>query len=292
MDPDVLVRGLTNGSIYALLAVSFNIMYRPTNVFNFAQGDLAMLGAMLMATLLAGGRLPWYVAGGVTVGAVAVLAVLEEGVAVAPTLRRSSRGATWVITTLAVSMILENLADRAFGPDPMSVAPPPPFTLGTFTLAGVRLSSYNVGLIGLTLVAVFAVERFYRTLAGRAVLAVAEDRDAALLRGIDPRRLSAWSFLIGGAFAAFTGIAAAPFLYASTLLGTGLLLKGFEVAALGGVGSNWGALAAGCIVGVSESLTATMLSPGLQDAVTFVLVLCLLLRWPRGLLGQREARVV
>jgi branched-chain amino acid transport system permease protein len=249
-----------------------------------------MLGAMFGASLL--GTLPWYAAALVAMVGVGAIALLEERIAVAPILRRSATGTGWVITTLAFSLVIANLVGWVWGPDPLVVKPPPPFSMDMFELAGARFSSYHVMLVVLTALLVLGVERFYRTRAGKAVLAVAEDREAALLRGINPDRLSRWSFVLGGAFAALTGLLAAPLLYASTGLGPALLLKGFEAAALGGIGNNRGALLAGYILGLAEATGAVVLSPGYQETVTFVLVLALLLIRPQGLFGKPEARTV
>jgi branched-chain amino acid transport system permease protein len=292
MDLDIVVRGITAGSLYALVAVGFNILYRPTNVFNFAQGDLVMLGAMIAASLLGQFGLSWYVAAALAMLAVAAIALLEERIAVAPVLRRSASGSSWVITTLAVSLIITNLVGHVWGPDPLSLKPPPLLSTETFEVLGAQLSTYHVALVAIAALLVLGIERFYRTTAGKAVLAVAEDRDAALLRGIDPERLSRWSFVIGGALAALTGVLAAPLLYASTGLGPSLLLKGFEAAAVGGIGNNRGALIAGYILGLAEAAGAALLSPGYQETVTFTLVLTLLLLRPQGLFGRAEARTV
>ena len=139
------------------------------------------------------------------------------------------------------------------------------------------MSSYQLALIVGAVLIVLAIERGYRTRAGKAIMAVAEDRDAALLRGINPERLSRWSFFLGGMFAALTGLLAAPLLYASTGLGPLLLIKGFEGAAVGGIGDNRGALVAGYLLGITEAIGATLLSPGYQTASTFVLLLVILL---------------
>jgi branched-chain amino acid transport system permease protein len=291
VDPNTLLAGLTAGSLYALVAVSFNILYRPTNVFNFAQGDLVMLGALGAASAL-GAALPWGLAALVALGGVGVLALVEERIAVAPILRRSATAHGWVITTLAVSLVIANLVGHVWGPDPYRVSPPPPFTTTTHELLGVRFTSYQLALLVVTVLLVVAIERFYRTRAGKAVLAVAEDRDAALLRGIDPDRLSRWSFFLGGAFAGLTGLLAGPLLYASIGLGPLLLLKGFETAAVGGVGDNRGALIAGYVLGVTEAFGAVLLSPGYQQATTFTLLLAILLVRPQGLFGRPEARAV
>ncbi len=292
MDPDILVRGLTAGSLYALVAVSFNILYRPTNVFNFAQGELVMLGAMLFAAGKSTVGLPWPLALLATLAAVGTLGLAEEFIAVAPILARSKTGTGWVITTLAISLIVSNLVGWIWGPDPILVKPPAPLSLDTFEFAGLRLNSYVIALAALTIALVALIERAYRTLQGKAVLAVAEDREAALLRGINPARLSRWSFFLGGAFAGLTGILAAPILYASTSMGPALLLKGFAAAAVGSIGNNRGALIAGYLIGITEAVGASLLSPGYQEAVVFLVVLTVLLMRPQGLFGLATTRTV
>ncbi len=292
MDLDLVVTGLTTGSLYALVAMGFNILYRPTNVFNFAQGDLVMLGAMIGASSMTDYGLPWFVSLGAAMLAVAAIALAEERIAVAPVLRRSTTSHGWVITTLAVSIVIANLVGHLWGPDPIAVPPPPLLSTDPLDLPGVSVSSYQIALFVLTIVLVLAVEAFYGTLPGKAVIAVAEDRDAALLRGIDPNRLSRWSFFLGGAIAALTGVLAAPLLYASTGLGPALLLKGFAAAAVGGIGNNRGALIAGYVIGIAEAAAAVALSPGYQLAAVFALMLAILLVRPHGLFGRAEARHV
>ncbi len=292
MDLDLVATGLTAGSLYALVAMGFNILYRPTNVFNFAQGDLVMLGAMIGASAMTEYGLSWIVSLGAAMLSVGAIALLEERIAVAPVLRRSTTSHGWVITTLSVSIVIANLVGHVWGPDPIAVPPPPPLSTDPLDLPGISISSYQVALFCVTLVLVLAVEAFYGTLRGRAVIAVAEDRDAALLRGIDPNRLSRWSFFLGGAIAALTGILAAPLLYASTSLGPALLLKGFAAAAVGGIGNNRGALIAGYIIGIAEAAAAEALSPGYQLAAVFALMLAILLVKPNGLFGRAEARHV
>lgn len=292
MDLNVIAHGIVAGSLYALVAVSFNILYRPTNVFNFAQGELVMLGAMIFASVVSLAGAPWFVGFAATLVAVGLVGLLEERIAVAPILARSQTGTGWVITTLAISLIISNLVGRFWGPDPIPVKPPSPLSMDALDLGQFHVSSYEIMLVIATIVLVVIVERAYRTLQGKAVIAVAEDREAALLRGIDPGRLSRWSFFLGAAFAAMTGILAAPLLYASTELGPDLLLKGFAAAAVGSIGNNRGALIAGYIIGITEAVGASLLSPGYQEAVIFVVVLAILLRRPQGLFGRPGARTV
>ena len=289
---DVLVAGLTAGSLYSLVAVGFNILYRPTKVFNFAQGDLVMVGAMSSALLTTQLHWPWVAAVAAACAAVALIALIEERVAVAPVLRRSASGTAWIITTLAVAMIMTNVVGKVWGSDPIVVPAPAPLSNDMLPLGAFNISSYQIALIVLTVLLVVVVERLYGSLWGKAALAVAEDRDAALLRGIDPVSISRWSFALGGAFAALTGALATPILAASTTLGGLLLLKGFAAAAIGGLGSNRGALIAGYAIGLTEAASALLLSPGYHNAVMLVLVLGVLLVRPGGLFSSLEARTV
>jgi branched-chain amino acid transport system permease protein len=170
--------------------------------------------------------------------------------------------------------------------------PPPPIRTESHAFGPLEISGYQVLVLVVTALVVIGTGRFYRSRTGRAVNAIAEDRDAALLRGIDPNRLAWLSFLVGGAGAAAIGILAAPMLYASTGLGPALLLKGFEAVAVGGVGSVRGALMAGCLLGVVEAVGGALFTPGYQNAVTFAVVLAILLVRPAGLVGRTNARMV
>jgi branched-chain amino acid transport system permease protein len=289
---DVLVSGLTSGSLYCLVAVGFNILYRPTKVFNFAQGDFVMIGSMASALLMTQMKWPWLAALAAAMALVALLSLTVERFAVAPVLKRSSNGTAWIITTLAVSMIVTNLVGKIWGADPVVVDAPAPLSNDTLSLGVINASSYQIALIALTIALVIVVELLYGSLWGKAAMAVAEDRDAALLRGIDPVAISRWSFALGGAFAALTGALAAPVMSASTTLGGMLLLKGFAAAAIGGLGSNRGALAAGYAIGLTEAMSALLLSPGYHNAVMLVLVLAILLVRPGGIFSSLEARTV
>jgi len=289
---DAIVSGLTAGSLYCLVAVGFNILYRPTKVFNFAQGDLVMIGSVGSALLLTQLKWPWLAACAAAIAAVALIAVIEERVAVAPVLRRSAGGTAWIITTLAVAMIMTNLVGKVWGADPIVVSAPAPLSTDVLPIDGISVSSYQIALVVLTVLLVAVVEMLYGSLWGKAAMAVAEDREAALLRGIEPASIGRWSFALGGAFAALTGALASPVLSASTALGGMLLLKGFAAAAIGGLGSNRGALLAGYAIGLAEAASALLLSPGYHNAVMLVLVLAILLVRPGGIFSSLEARTV
>jgi branched-chain amino acid transport system permease protein len=246
---------------------------------------------MVCAALLGVSKLPWYLAALLSIALVAVIAWIEYFVAIAPMIKRK-HGVGWIISTLSVSLIIQDLIGKLFGPDPLMVRPPPPITTELHPVGPLEISGYQVLVVVFTGAMVAATGYFYTRRTGRAVNAIAEDREAALLRGIDPNKLAWMSFLGGGIAAGVIGILAAPMMYASTGLGPALLIKGFEAVAVGGVGSIRGALIAGCLLGVIEAIGGALLSPGYQNAVTFVVVLAILLVRPSGLVGSTSARVV
>lgn len=290
MYADLLVQALTAGSIYALVGVSVNVIYRPTNTFNLAQGNLVMLGAIVCATILGQFKLPWYLAAGITVVVIAAIAWVTHLVAVAPILSRPGGGGHgWLVSTLAVGILIEDVVGKIVGPDPQRLPPPPPLSTEVTALG---LSSYQIGLVLGVAAIVVGLEAFYRSRTGRAILAIAEDRDAGLLWGIDPTRLARMSFVLSGIVAALAGILAGPVFYASVGLGGSLLIKGFEATAAGGIGSNRGVVLAGFFIALLEAIAARALAPGYQDAVTFVAVLLLLLVRPQGLMGRTGLRAV
>ena len=293
MDPSSLVQGLVAGCIYALTGLTLNVIYRPTNVFNFSQGALVMIGAMLFAWLVAGGRMSWYLAAMLAVGAVGLISLVIWLVAISPILRRpSGHGAGWIISTLAVTLILEDAVGKLVGPDPRIVPPPPPMTMQFHQILGTDVSSYQAMVVVVMLLTVATMGWFYSRRTGAAILAIAEDRDAAMLRGIDPGRLGLLSCVVGGAMAGFVGILAAPMMYASVSLGPILLIRGFEAVAIGGTGSVRGVVLGGCILGIFEAIGSSLMSPGYQSAATFALLLLILLVRPQGLFGTTTARVI
>ncbi|WP_218508337.1 branched-chain amino acid ABC transporter permease [Variovorax sp. dw_308] len=289
----LLTTGLTMGAIYAMVAVSFNIAYKPTNVFNMAQGELVMLGAMFAWALMTQQHLSWIVGLVVVMGAVALVGLFEERVAVATLIKRPSSHHGWIISTLAFSIILINVGDRIWGTDPQVVPPVPGATMDTVQIGSLTFSTQQVAVFAIAVASIAIVEWVYRhTLAGKAVLAVAEDRDAARLNGISPSRLTMTSFAIAAAYAALTGVVAAPLLLASTSIGMALLVKGFMALAIGGVGSNWGALAAGLMLGCVESISSVQLTPGYRQLLLLGVVLVVLLVKPFGLFGRGALREV
>lgn len=289
----LIISGMTQGSLYAMAAVSLNIAYKPTNVFNMAQGELLMLGAMFAAGIMGGWSWPWLAGLGAVLLAVGAIALLEERVAVAPLLRDAARHHGWIISTLAFSIIIVNAGDRIWGADPQVVPAVPGTSLDTVQTGALTFSTAQLAVIVLAVLSIAGIEWFYRsTLMGKAVRAVAEDRDGARLNGISPLRLTIASFVAAGIYSAFTGVIAAPLVLASTSLGLLLLVKGFMALAIGGVGSNWGAMMAGLLIGCVESLSSVTLTPGYRQLLLLGVLLVVLLIRPFGLFGKPTPREV
>lgn len=289
----LIISGLTQGSLYAMAAVSLNIAYKPTNVFNMAQGELLMLGAMFAAGVMGGWSLPWLVGLALALLGVGAFGLLEERVAVAPLLRNAAQHHGWIISTLAFSIIIVNASDRIWGSDPKVVPPVPGTSLDTLQFGALTFSTAQLAIIVLAVVSIAGIEWFYKhTLVGKAVRAVAEDRDGARLNGISPMRLTIASFVAAAMYSAFTGVIAAPLVLASTSLGLLLLVKGFMALAIGGVGSNWGAMLAGLLIGCVESLSSVNATPGYRQLLLLGVLLGVLLVKPYGLFGKAGIREV
>lgn len=289
---DAIFYMLVYGGIYGMIGMSFNVLYRPTNVFNFAQGSVIVVGALLASTLLAS-QVPWLVAllAGTLAGG--MLAVAIDLVGVQPILKRDSGSQSWLITTLAASLAADDLMGKVWGGEARQVRYPYPFSAAYVVRVGsAGLSNYSFVLIVVPFLVLAALWLAYRSRTGRAVLAVAEDRQGSVLRGIDPVALTRWSWFLGGALAAFAGVLAAPVLFASVTLGPALLVSGFMAVAIGGVGNNAGAMVGGYLVALIEGLAALRISSDLTSLATFAVLLIVLLIRPNGVFSEQQARRV
>ncbi len=287
------VDGLALGAIYAMVGISLNIAYKPTNVFNLAQGEFVMLGAMLSWVAMSGFGLPWLLAAAAVVVVVAVFGMLEERIAVAPHFRAESHHHGWLVSTLAVSVIIINIADMVFRPEPQFVAPVPGTSTMTQTWGAINFNTHQIAVMVIVVVSIIALDWFYgRTLIGKSISAVSEDQDGARLNGINPLHITMLSFAAAAAYSAVAGLLAAPLMLASTSLGLILLIKGFMAMAVGGVGSNWGTLAGGLLIGWIESLGSLYFSSGTRQLVLLAVLLAILLIRPQGFFGKPMGRTV
>ncbi len=277
--PQLLLTGLTVGSIYALVALGFVLIYNVTGILNFAQGEFAMLGALLCATVLAW-HIPLPLAAPAAVGAVCVLGALTERLAVEPAY--GSHPLTLIIITFGVSMAFRGLALMLWGADPY---PLPEFSPGPalIVLGGV-LVRQAMWAIGLSIVVVGALFLFFaHTVPGAAVRACADNPFACRLVGISPRRMSLWAFTLSAGLGAAAGIVIAPITGATYDMGLALGLKGFVAAVIGGLTNAPAAVAGGYLVGVIEALATGYLTPGYGSAITFLVLFAVLVLAREGL---------
>ena len=294
-----LANGIAWGSIYALIALGYTMVYGILRLINFAHGDVYMVGAFVAYYLAL-----WTGAGGAQAGpltaflilsgamiACAILGVLIELFAYRP-VRRSSR-LTALITAIGVSLLLENLGIRIFGADPKffpQLIPPQRIVL----LEGVVVTNHQITVVLVSILLMVGLTFFVqRTKTGKAMRAVSFNRDAASLMGIPVNRIITITFGIGSALAAAAGVLVGltnPKI--EPLMGIMPGIKAFVAAVLGGIGSIPGAVIGGLLMGVSEYLVAGYVSSTYRDGIAFVILILVLLLKPAGLLGRNVAEKV
>jgi branched-chain amino acid transport system permease protein len=284
-----IVTGLGLGSMYGLLALGFHVTWAVSNTVNFSQGSAMMVGAVLayFAIMVWG----WPVVLGIPAALVgcALLGLAIERFAVRPFVRRGSDA--WLMATVAVGIVLDNLALFTFGKEPRSLALPHARDQVELFGVGVFAIQLLIPLAGLG-VAYALHQLSRRTLLGRAWLATAQNPDAARLMGIDTGRAIAVAFALSAAFAGLAGILIAPLFNVSGDMGTLFGIKAFAAAILGGIGSAWGVVVAGLIYGVIEALITALLGSVYTNILTFALIIVALAFLPNGLFGRAAVRKV
>ena len=285
-----LVNGLFIGSVYALFALGYTLIFGVLDILNLAHASIFMLGAFTtLIMVLKGVPLPFAIAGGAIAGG--LFGVLLDRIAFWPLRRRQAGPLAPLISSIAVGMIYVALANGYFGPDvrhfPFDVVRTPTITIGpaTFTLMQLIIFVASLALmIGLQ-----ALLRYTRL--GAAIRAVAENPRAAQLVGIDLESVYAQTFFIASALGAVAGVLfALNFNTVSSLMGSTVELKGLAVIILGGMGSIPGSLIGGLLIGLSEDLTVGYLSSSYRDAIVFAILFLVLIVRPGGLFGRRSLR--
>ncbi len=279
----IIWSGLTDGALYALVAIGFNLVLTSSSVLNFAQGAFVMVGTFVAYWALVTIKVPIVVAFVLAAAVGLLVGCVTELVAIRPLSwgRRWTGTSAELITTVGMATALSGVAVVAWGTQPLAV----PFP-GEQSIAflGGEIAPAALALIALTIVVGIGIHLWYRhTLTGLACLASAEDRVAASLRGIRVRRLSLGSFAAAGALAGVVGILAAPITYSFYSLGNTLALSGFVALALGGLGSQLGCIIGGFLTGVVGALCARYFGGNYQDIATFLLLLFALGIKPGGL---------
>ena len=280
--------GLTAGSIYALVALGFSIVFNASRVINFAQGEFVMIGGMAAASLLALG-VPFAAALALAVALAGAIGLALEKLAIERA--RQADVTTLIIITIGASILLRGIAQIVWGKGIRTL--PPLSDDRPLAAFGATIVPQSLWVLGTTLAIVAVLSWFFgRSRLGKAMLATAQNRLAAQLVGIDVRLVLFASFGLAAALGAIAGILVAPIGFTSYDVGVMLGLKGFAAAILGGLGSFPGAVAGGVVLGLLESLGAGFISSAYKDAIAFVVLLAVLLVRPDGLVGAlRSERV-
>ncbi|WP_018133127.1 branched-chain amino acid ABC transporter permease [Effusibacillus pohliae] len=284
----LLFSGLTIGSIYALIAVGFVITYNITGVLNFAQGEFAMLGALISISLAdAGVVLP--VAVLLSVAGVVAIGGLFERLAIYPA--RRSPLTTLIIITIGVSIALRGLALFIWGTEPHSLRP---FSgLPSLHWMGAVLLPQSVWAVAVSCLMIVTLYLFFeRTYLGKAVTACVVNRFAARLMGIRPEKMSLVAITVSAGLGAIAGIIIAPISGASYNMGLMLGMKAFVAAVIGGLTNAPAAILGGFLIGIVESFTEGLWTTGFKDAISFGILLLVLFVLPNGIFAKATGKRV
>jgi branched-chain amino acid transport system permease protein len=284
-----LVSGLSMGAMYGLLALGFHITYAVSNTVNFAQGSSLMLGAVLCYVFSV--TLHWPLAASIAAALAlcALWGMVIERFVVRPFVRAGSNG--WLMSTVAVGIVLEQGALFTFGKEPRSLVLP--VSGEAFTVGGLAVSPLQITILVVAVALAFGLQAFaQRTRYGKGLLAIVQNPQAASLMGIDVTRAVMYCYAASTALAGVAGILIAPLFSVSAEMGTLFGLKAFAVAILGGLGSARGVVFAGFAFGIVEALITSMLGSAYTNILAFLLVIVALAVKPHGLLGQAEVKTV
>ena len=293
-----LIIGLRLGSVYALVALGYTMVYGIIRLINFAHGDFIMVGGYTLyftvPILLHSMGLPAWTGVLAAIVICALVGVVVELVAYRP-VRRKGTSMSALITAIAMSLLLENLAQAipAMGPNPRVISDEI-FSTAPISIGGVSVNMAAVVTIVIAAVVMAALQLFVqKTKLGRAMRAVSEDKGAATLMGIHVDRTITLTFAIGSALAAFASMFyGMTYVYIKPTTGAMPGIKAFTAAVLGGIGSIPGAMVGGLVLGLCESFATGYISSAYEDALAFALLVLILIFRPAGILGKPKVQKV
>ena len=281
-----LINGLSLGSIYALIALGYTMVYGIIQLINFAHGDVYMVGAYVGYFCMARAHLGFFTSLVIAMLVCTVLGVVIERVAYKP-LRSSTRIAV-LITAIGVSLLLEYGMMFFVGPEVRAYPPMPGFMEASYNIGGVIIRAQQLLIIGISLILMIGLQYIVRrTKVGKAMRAVSQDADAARLMGINVDNTISLTFALGSALAGAAGVLVGVYYNSiDPLMGILPGLKAFVAAVLGGIGLIPGALIGGYVIGAVETLVAGYGFSMYKDAVVFAILIAVLMVKPTGLLGK------
>ena len=278
-----LISGISLGSVYAIIALGYTMVYGIAKMLNFAHGDVIMVGGYVSLLAMSSLGLPWWVGVLLAMVACTVLGVIIEGLAYKPL--RAAPSLAVLITAIGVSYFLQNAAQLLWGASPKSYTP---VVGGSLSLGGLTISGISLLTIAMCVVIMVGLTLFTsKSKMGKAMRACSEDKGAAQLMGINVNRTISLTFAIGSALAAIAGVLLCSF-NTSLMPTTGSMpgIKAFTAAVFGGIGSIPGAFLGGMLLGIIESLSKAYISTQLANSIVFAVLIITLLVRPAGLLGK------
>jgi branched-chain amino acid transport system permease protein len=284
----LLVSGVAVGSIYGLVALGFVLVYKATETINFAQGDLLMLGAFVAFTLIVGHRIPFWIG---LVLAILILMVFGYGLD-ALVLRKALGRPQFAVVMLTIGLgaIFRSVAAMVWGAETRQL--PTPFGVGKTSLGSVAIADVSLAIIAGTAILCLALWLFFRrTRLGIAMQGASQNQLAAYYMGIPVKRVFSQVWAISAGVSAFAGVLLAPVALINISMGD-VAIKAFSAAVIGGFGSIPGCVLGGIMIGVIEQLAGNYLGPGVKDVVAQVVLLMILVVWPRGLIRQGAGKRV
>jgi len=289
---DNLINGISLGSIYAVIALGYTLVYGIAKMLNFAHGDVIMVGGYVIFTAMTSWNLNPYLSVLVAMIACTVLGITIEKIAYKP-LRQATSLAV-LITAIGVSYFLQNIALIIFGEKPVtftSVVDLPKISLFD---GKIIIKSETTAAVIISVLIVVGLSLFVnKTKSGRAMQAVSEDKDAARLMGVNVNRTISLTFAIGSALAAIAGaLLCSAYPVLSNTTGAMPGIKAFVAAVFGGIGSIPGSMIGGILIGVIEIMGRAYISPQLADAIVFAVLIIVLIVKPTGILGKKVSEKV
>ena len=283
-----VLSGIAMGCIYALVALGFVLIYKATDVINFAQGDLMMLGAFFAFTLINFLHLPFILSFLLAIVLMAVMGALIERVVLRPLVGEEAFAI--IMATIGLGILVRSIAGMIWGYDTYKFAEG--LTNDPVRLGGLVLSSAQIWIIGSTIFLIAALHFFFnKTKVGISMEAASQNQLAAFLMGISVKRVFSSIWAIGAIAAAVAGIFLTPIQFLNYNMGY-IGLKAFPAAVLGGFGSVPGAIVGGVIIGVSESLAGIYLPAGYKNVLAWIILIVVLMFRPEGIFGQPERKRV
>ncbi|MDY6967946.1 MAG: branched-chain amino acid ABC transporter permease [Spirochaetota bacterium] len=280
-----ILSGITNGSIYAIVAIGYNIIYNTTGIINFSQGEFLMLGGMIAVSMLQIFPLPLAILFAIVITG-AVGAMIDIGI-----IRRMRKPSVlnMVIVTIGLSIIIREAALHIWDEKVRSL---PYFTgneVSSINIFGAYISPQVLWVLGIASIIVILLSFFFKfTVTGRSMRACSSNLIAARLCGIFTKNMITVSFILSAAIGAVAGCVISPITLTQYDCGTSLAIKGFAVAILGGLGNSTGAVVGGLIIGILEALSISILPLAYKDAIAIAVLLLILFVKPSGIFGSRE----